>query len=110
MLASIPASILNQKPPRAGITNCESSSRNHALAIVLDIGIIAGAPNYRPNSSGQIVFATVADNNSELSVVIIKEPKEEDAIVRNIRAVVEEEMRSHGCPTWVLDQTNTVKY
>jgi hypothetical protein len=85
--------------------------RTDSTRAIVDLPSIPGATPYRENSSGQIVFSwTPSLSPGELGVVIIGSLKKDKPLVENIRVVVEEQLKSHGCAPWTFDGVRTVYF
>ena len=85
--------------------------RADSARAIIDLPQIPGATPYRENSSGQIILSwTPSLSPGELGVVIIGSLKKDKALVENIRAAVEVQLRSHGCAPWTFDGTRTVYF
>ena len=78
--------------------------RPDELVIVIDLLLIAGAPPYGPNSSGQIILSrSTFMNDNMIGIVINGKHKKGDDLTRTLRNAIEAELTSSVCSQWTFD-------
>jgi len=94
-----------------GVSATLTSDRPDGAVLVMDLPLIADAPAYRPNSSGQIILSLTAySDRRDLGVVITGSLNDAHDFTRSLRALIERELSHSACAHWSFEAGQTVLY
>jgi len=84
------------------------TSGRDIVGAYVNLPLVAGAPPYRKDSSGQSVLSTQSDRlGATFTIVVYKVPKEEDELARSIKIRVETELATN-CPKWKTETRRSI--